>query len=196
MQSRRGVVVSVFAAVVGIFIVILAASSHHASDASLIRNFKNHEAEFQNLAVMAIQDHHIVMIQDSVALLFREGMASPYVHLEKGKSWPASEVELNFSQSRWKDYLDAFRRLGLRGGMERKTDLPDAVFFVASVEVSELDNDESAVIRKGYAYVPGKLENNLKNNLDDVKVDRPAIFYKKIQDQWYLYYRWSLSKPE
>ena len=196
MYSKRSFVVSACAVVLGILIVVLARSSRPASDASLIGKFRSHEAQFQSLAALAIQDYHIVMIQDSVVLLFQEGTATPYVHLERGKSWPASEAKLNFSQSRWKDYLDAFRKLDLKGGMERKRDLPDATFFVASIEVLELDNDESAVITKGYAYIPGNMEYNLKDNLDDIKMDRPATFYRKIQDQWYLYYRWSVSKPE
>lgn len=91
MHSSRLVVVSVCAVLLGISIVIVARSSRQASDASLISNFKSHEAQFQNLAAMAIQDPHVLMIQDSVVWLYLEGTATPYVYLYKGKSWPASE---------------------------------------------------------------------------------------------------------
>jgi hypothetical protein len=196
MRSRRAGVVSVCALVLAAFIVVLAMSSRHATDASLIANFKSHEAEFHNLAAMAVQDSHVVMVKDSVVSLFQEGTPTSYVYIYKGKKWPASEAELNFSQSRWKDYLDAFAALGLKGGMDRNRTLPDAVFFVASVKIAELDNDETAIVEKGYAYVRGTPLDNVKENLDNIKVDRPAILYRKIQDRWYLYYQWSVSKPE
>jgi len=175
--------------------VVLATSSDHPSDSSLIGEFKNHEAQFANLGAMAEEDSKVIMVQDTVVGLFEEGANTPYIYLHKGKSWPASEIELNFSKSRWNQYLNAFEKLGLKG-MYRKRTLPQAVFLAASIKISELNNDETAVIEKGYAYVPGNLKDNLKDTLDDIKVDRPAIFYRKIKDQWYLYYQWSVSKPE
>lgn len=195
MHSSRAGVVSVCAVVLGIFVVVLATSSCHATDASLISNFNSHEAQFHNLVAMAIQDSHVFMIQDSVVSLVQEGTSTPYVYLYKGKRWPASEAELNFSQSRWQDYLHAFATLGLKG-MDRKRIRPDAVFFAASVKIAKLDNGETAIIEKGYAYIPGTLPDEIEDNLDNIKVDRPAILYRKIQNQWYLYYQWSVSKPE
>lgn len=50
MHSSRGVIVSVCVVVVGIFIVVLATSSHQSSDSSLIGNFKNHERGEEGLS--------------------------------------------------------------------------------------------------------------------------------------------------
>src|SRR5436189_1647555 len=152
MHSRHPIVVCVCAVLLGTvivtFIVIAARSTSQASDASLINNFKSHEPQFKSLATMYMQDSHILMIRDSVVSIYQDGAANPYVYLNKGKTWPASEVELNFSELRWEYYRDAFRKLDLRGGMERTRNLPGTVFFEAAVEVSELDNDERAVITK------------------------------------------------
>jgi hypothetical protein len=149
--------VSLCVVALGVVIVIFARSSRQTSDASLISNFKGHEAQFQHLAAMAMQDPQVLMVRDSAVSLYQEGATTPYVYLYKGKTWPALEAGINFSELRWKSYRDAFQNIGLVG-MERTRDLPGDVFFEASVQVSELDNDESAVITKGYAYIPGNME--------------------------------------
>ena len=197
MQARTGFVVGLCAVVLGIFVAVMAASlSHHPDDASLIGNFRSHQSEFQNLPAMASQDPTVVMVRDSFVYLVQPGANTSHIYLYRDKPWPASEAVLNFSKLRWDQYLSAFKNLGLKGGMDRKSTLPDAVFFAASVRISELDNDETAVIEKGYVYVPGNLQDNLKDTLDNIKISRPAIFYRRIQDHWYLYYEWSVSKPE
>lgn len=165
------------------------------TDSSLITNFKKHEAQFEHLAAMAKQDLRVRLVRDYMVELSEGGTVPSYIYLYRDKTWPA-EAHLIFSQERWREYLSIFETLGLTGGMDRELELPDAIFFTASVEVSELKDLESAVVRKGYAYVPGNIENDLRDSLDNINLNRPAVVYRKLQDQWYLFYRWSISKPE
>jgi len=38
----------------------------------------------------------------------------------------------------------------------------------------------------------------IAGSLDGVKINRPATFFKKLNDRdhWYLFYEWSFVKPE
>ncbi len=186
-------VIGVCALAITIFIV-LSSRGELGKDASLITKFQNHQAQFQHLAAMANQDLRVILVRDSVVGLSEPGTPASYVYVYRDKSWPA-EAQLLFSEERWREYLSMFGTLGLRS-MTRKAGVRDAVFFTASVKVSELDNNEAAILEKGYVYVPGNIETDLRDSLDNIDIDRPAIFYRKLQDQWYLYYQWSISKPE
>lgn len=165
------------------------------TDSSLITNFKKHEAQFEHLAAMTKQDFRVRLVRDYMVELSEGGTTPSYRYLYRDKTWPA-EAHLIFSQERWREYLSIFETLGLRGGMDREFELTDAVFFTASVKVSELEDHQRAVVEKGYAYVSGNIENDLRDSLDNIDLNRPAVVYRKLQDQWYLFYRWSVSKPE
>ena len=193
MNFAIAAVIGVCALAVTIFIV-RPSRGELGQDASLISNFKKHEAQFQHLAAMANQDLRIMLVRDSVIGLSESGTPPSYVYVYRDKSWPA-EAQLLFSQERWREYLAMFGTLGLRS-MKRQAGVRGAVFFTAFVKVSELDNHEAAIVEKGYAYVPGNIETDLRDSLDNIHLNRPAIFYRKLQDQWYLYYQWSVSKPE
>jgi len=165
------------------------------TDSSLIANFKKHEAQFEQLPAMAKQDSRVRLVQDFMVGLHQGGPTAPYIYVHRDKSWPA-EAQLIFSQERWSEYLSIFEMLGLEGGMDRKSEFPHAVFFTASLNVSELEDYQWAIVRKGYAYVPGGIESDLRDSLDNIHLNRPAVVYRKLQDRWYLFYRWSVSKPE
>lgn len=175
-------------------VTVLDGGEEVVKDESLITNFEKHEAQFQQLAAMANQDSAMRLVRDSVVGLSEGGVPPSYIYVEKGKPWPA-EAQPLFSEERWREYLTVFQTLGLSSG-SRNTALPNAVFFAASVTVSELDDYQAAVVEKGYAYVPRSVNVEVRDSLDNIDIDRPAIFYRKLQDQWYLYYEWAVSKPE
>lgn len=198
MKPRSiGLVAALCMFTVGVAIVLLIGSpSPRPDDSLLIENFRTHESEFQKLVGMADQDSRVVMICTSFICLSKTGTNASYIYLYQNKDWPASEAQLGFSQRRWREYLNLFDNLNLKGGLYRNSALPNAVFFAVSVDTSELNNDEVAIVKKGYVYAPNGINENLTGSLDDIQINRPAIFYRKIQDHWYLFYEWSVSKPE
>jgi hypothetical protein len=75
--------------------------------------------------------------------------------------------------------------------------MPGGIFCTASIEFSVIiEGEETAVTQKGYVFTPSGINNSLTGTLDGIEINRPAIFYKKLNESWYLYYEWSVSKPE
>jgi hypothetical protein len=163
------------------------------SDSMLTKTFYDHEADFNILVKMANEDSKARRIDTSYV-----GFEGPsWIYLYENKPWPRSESELGFTKQRWDEYRSLFRNLSLESGLDRKHDMPGAIFFTASIDFTEIsEGEETAVTRKGYVYSPKGISNSLTGSLDGIEVDRPAIFYKKLNDRWYLYYEWSVSKPE
>jgi hypothetical protein len=185
-----------FAAGVGT-VALLGFSSPHASDAALIRNFYEHEVDFNRLVKMAHEDLNVQIINSSFVGLKNKADRPPSsIYLHDNEAWPRSEAELGFTKQRWDEYGSLFQSLKLGSGMSRKYGMTDAIFFTASLEVSEIDDAETAITEKGYVYGPQGINNSLTGPLDGMKLNRPAIFYRKLNDSWYLYYEWSVSKPE
>lgn len=73
--------------------------------------------------------------------------------------------------------------------------MPDAIFFTASFDSSRIDENETAITEKGYVYSRKEISTSL-SSLEGIETNRPAIFYLKLKRDWYLYYEWSVSKPE
>ena len=187
-------IVALLTFVIGVGAVALCQLSvPHPSDSVLTKNFYDHEADFNMLVKMANEDSKALTIDTSYV-----GFEGPsWIYLYKSKQWPRSESELGFTEQRWDEYRCLFRNLNLESGLDRKYEMPGAIFFTASIDFSVItEGEETAVIEKGYVYNPNGIHISLTGSLDDIEVDRPAIFYKKLNDSWYLYYEWSVSKPE
>jgi hypothetical protein len=169
-------------------------SSSHASDSVLSKNFFDHEDRFNQLVKMATEDSTALDVGISYVCLKNDHDWPPYIYLHEDKPWP--EEELKFSKRRWNEYRSLFRDLSLNGGIGQKEDVPGVVFFKASSDSSEIDSAETAVTEKGYVYSSTEINGSLTGSLDGIQINRPAIFYKKLSRNWYLYYEWSVSKPE
>jgi len=117
---------------------------------------------------------------------------SNQVMLNNYKMWP-KDIEEGFTKQRWSEYQNVFAKL-----KEYHIDSfskASGVHIVASIGVSNLDNYESIVIEKGYAY--SLIEQApLVESLDNLGFDDEGTFYRKIGEHWYLYHEWGLSKPE
>lgn len=158
------------------FVLLLAycvlACDIRVSDEELIDKFKARRTDFEMLVEMANQDRRLVRI------------ASDFTWLDDNLNWPRPESDLGFSKDRWDQYRSLFVRLGLRGGLSRRTDLPQAIFLIAATKGISLGGSA-----KGYVYSTEPLSPVL-NSLDDVSApmrDRVPV-YKKLDDNWYLYY--------
>jgi len=66
------------------------------------------------------------------------------------------------------------------------------------MDFSSLDGYEEAVTEKGYVYSAREIHGSLTGSLDGLKINRPAMFLKRLNDRdhWYLFYEWSVTKPE
>lgn len=177
--------------------VLIGISSSHASDSVMIKGFIEHEDDFDLLLSRANDDSKASNIRSYFVCMENKGAWTPSIYLFENEVWPRSEAELGFSKRRWDEYRELFRKLNL-DGIDRKDDIPDAVFFTASMVFSPLDENETEVTEKGYVYSAKEIYGSLTGSLDGVKINRPAIFFKKLNDHdhWYLFYAWSVSKPE
>lgn len=176
--------------------VLIEISSPHASDSDLIKKFNEREPDFNLLAQMADEDSKVSFINSSsVRLEIKDGLPTT-IYLRENETLPRSEADLGFSQQRWDEYRRLFKKLNLHG-MDRKHDMPDTIFFTASIDYPDWSEDGIEVTEKGYVYsVNGR--DSLTASLHVVKVDRPAMFFKKLNDHnhWYLFNEWSFIKPE
>src|SRR5229473_1251573 len=144
--------------------------SPHPTDADLEETFRHHEVEFTKLIAMSKIDSRVTRI------------APDFTWLDDNSRWPRSDSELGFSRERWNEYRQLFKRLGLKGGINRPLDV-ETVYLIASTR--GMVTSGSA---KGYAYS----EQNLlptTDSLDHIpsRLANERFVYKKIQEHWYLY---------
>lgn len=155
-----------------LFAYCLVACDVRVTDKQLIDKFNVKRTDFEMLVEMANQDRRVVRI------------ASDFIWLDDNLNWPRPESDLGMSKERWDQYRSLFVKLGLRGGISRRTDLPKAIFLIAATEGISLGGSA-----KGYVFSSEPLS-PLVDSLDDVSApmkDRVPI-YRKVADNWYLYY--------
>lgn len=115
------------------------------------------------------------------------------VILEGYRIWPKDTAE-GFTRQRWIEYQRVFSKLKEYDikGFSKDSHI---IHIVASIGVSDLDDYESIVITKGYAYSPEDPP-ALVESLDNMGFNSRGTYYKKIGENWYLYHDWGISKPE
>jgi hypothetical protein len=153
-------------------------SSPHSSDLVLTERYLEQEPNFNRLANMVVEDSQVRVIGSSFLALVAADR----------------ESEVGFTRERWNEYRSLFKELRLESCRSDKT--ADVIFFRASIDFGETDGAEQVVTEKGYVYSPRAIQHSLTDSLDRVESDRPAVFFKKLDDNWYLYYEWSVAKPE
>jgi hypothetical protein len=179
---------------IGVGSVVLSSFSFpHTPDAVFVRNFYDHEADFNLLAKMADEDSSLRTITPSYVWLEKNDDWAHSIVLHSNVAWPCSEAEVGFTQQRWTEYRRMFGRLNLESGIRRKHGTPDAIYFTSSIDFSAIGHSEAAMTEKGYVYYPKRIDNSLAGTLDGIDIDRPRILYKKLNDSWHM---WSVSKPE
>jgi hypothetical protein len=167
-------------------------SSPHSSDLVLTERFLDQKPNFNRLANMAVEDQHIRILGSSVVGLVAADSGLP-IYLNENEPWPRPESELGFTRQRWNEYRRLLKELELGSWMRRRD---EAIFFAASVDFGPTDSAGQVVTEKGYVYSPRPIRHSLIGSLDNVKMDSPAVFFKKLDDNWYLYYERSIAKPE
>ena len=160
---------------------VLCRPNTHPSDQALIGYFRKHQLDFGRLARMASEDSAVRAIYPD------------HVMLGDYKIWPKDTGE-GFTRQHWSEYQELFLRLK-EYDIDGFSKDADVIHITASVGVSDLDDYESIVITKGYAY-SSKEPPALVESLDNMGFDSRGTYYKKIGENWYLYHDWGVSKPE
>ena len=147
----------------------------HSSDAALISNFQNHEKDFDRLIQMAKEDPHVVRI------------ANDFTWLDSDYHWPRPDSQIGFSKERWDEYRAMFAKLGLGAGLAWSRE--GAIFLTASAKGLTISGSE-----KGYVYSLKPLSptfdslDNMHDEIRNGKVKPGLPVYRKIKEDWYLYY--------
>jgi len=148
--------------------------SPHPSDAALESVFRNHQADFELLLSMSRADSKVMRI------------APDFTWLVDDASWPRPEDKLGFSEERWNQYRELFRKLSLQSGLLTYRDQGTTYFLASS---KGLVTGGSG---KGYVYSEKELI-PVSSSLDDIstetlKSSSNGMVYKKIGGNWYLFY--------
>ena len=98
-------------------VVLSSFSVPHAADSVLIRNFYDHEADFNTLAKMANEDSSLRTITSSYVWLEKNDDWAHSIVLHENVAWPRSGSEIGFTNQRWIEYRGIFRELSLESGM-------------------------------------------------------------------------------
>ena len=153
-----------------------------AADKKLTADFVRHRANFEKLVRMANEDSGVMSVSKN------------YVLLNGYRSWQNDPQE-GFSSKRWSEYKENFKQLGspFIHNISKEGDV--IKISSASIAVSRIDDYESIVVSKGYAYSL-KEPSPLVDSLDRMGFESNATFYKKIDEHWYLYFDSGTSKPE
>jgi hypothetical protein len=145
------------------------------SDAELIKNFQNNEADFERLNQMAKGDSDFVRI------------ANNFNWTKESAAYPRPKSEKDLSEERWNEYKSLFLKLKLKDGIGNYQ--PNSVWFLPASKGMATGGSS-----KGYMYL---IEEPfpLVDSLDEPNFDRPEfrernskILYKKLKDSWYLFY--------
>jgi hypothetical protein len=148
------------------------------SDARMEANFRQNKPDFEALVKMFNEDSRVTAVH-----LQRTELVSD-------ARWPRDDI--GFSQARWGEYRRIFKKLGLQFGIDRWSEPPGTIAFLADgsgmVAAGEL---------KGYVYCPGKPPSPLVRSLDHgvpanvpppVAPHTTATAFKQIETSWYLFY--------
>lgn len=143
------------------------------SDATLTRQFLARRADFERLAAMAAQDIHLVRI------------ANDFTWLDTNASWPRKDVGI--SVARWDEYKRLFERAGLSNGISKDVD-PPRLFFHIAARGLVTTGDEKGIVYSRVALQP-LLQSLDKRPPDNLYQDGHVTAYKRIDQNWYIYYR-------
>ena len=151
---------------------VLACDSEHTSDAELEKNFYAHEADLNLLAQMAIEDAGMIRI------------APDFTWHKDNADGKASKAKYGFSDERYEEYKQLFRKLGKNNGILNYQ--PDQILVLVSSRGMVTGGS-----LKGYAYLP-KEPTELRESLDNVSFKNSEkhidIAYKRLKGNWYLFY--------
>jgi hypothetical protein len=179
MKSKLLIVLFLIFAFVGLTFCYFLLSSH-PSDKTMETFFSKNEKDFEKLRLMFDEDSNCATIS------YNENL--PMIDYSKAEPRAVCRI----SEERQNEYRGLFKKLGIYTLISREFNRPDLMTFTTSFESGEkLANGETGFTEKGYIYSPRELS-PLANSLDNSN----ETAYKKIKENWYLYYKTGILKPE
>lgn len=145
-----------------------AGGSKLPTDALLEETFRLNEDDFNKLAKMANEDEHVQTIGFDVT------------HL-KSNVRGEDKSQQDLSKERWDEYRRLFKKLGLMF-LDRTQGL--GIEFILAVAA---EKEIGRHIGKGYAYSVQE-PSPIVDSLDGISPEDQKPVFKKIKDNWYLYY--------
>jgi hypothetical protein len=153
-----------FVTVVLLLCTLTGCEAQHPKDEVLLKNFRDHKAEFEQLLQMFHADKRL----SRVARDFTR---------------PANPTEVGITEERLREYRKLFDVLGLSAGIEGYGE-KESVFFLASTQGLSVSGSS-----KGYAYLatPPEL---IVDQLDGYKPPDGKSFsaFRRIEGNWYLHF--------
>jgi hypothetical protein len=144
------------------------------SDAELIKNFQDNEADFERVNQMTKEDSKFVRI------------ANDFNWTKDSAAYPRPKSEKDLSEERWNEYRKLFKKLKLDNGINIQ---PNSIWFTSASSGMVTGGSE-----KGYIYLmkePSPIVDSLDNpnfNLPELQGRKAKILYRKLKNNWYLYY--------
>lgn len=147
---------------------VLTSCGHKPDEEELRTQFFEHKAEINKLLNMQFEDHKVIRI------------APKFTWLSNDYSWPRKD--LGFSQQRWNQYQDLFKKTGIRDGMSISVNDPSRNFK---------EQDEYYVVFSvdGYrgftytTYIPKQVKSKFKDCTLKKQSDHCFVTLEK---NWYL----------
>ena len=163
--------------------VIFLTHSPLISDKELTENFYKHKSNFERIVKMANEDSNVISVHKD------------YVSLTGYNTWENDSQE-GFSTKRLNEYNELFKQLGspFIFCVSKNSDIIE-ISPASVASAKEDENGVSLVISKGYAYSL-KEPSPLVKSLDEMGFKTKGTYYKKISENWYLYFESGASKPE
>jgi hypothetical protein len=151
-----------------------------SSDDSLISHFERHRPAFEELVRMVHDDSNLLTVGED------------YVSIIGNPAW-RSDREEGFSTKRWNEYKVLFAQLDIH-----RISVEAGIIYIVTGSTASTDLDgsyERIVISKDYAYSKN-LPMPLIQSLDDADFNTTRHLYKRIDENWYLFFDFGVSKPE
>ena len=147
----------------------------HHTDAELEKIFHANESDFRLLIEMSNMDSQIVRITQT------------FTGLKTNSAWPRSPTLLGFSDDRWNEYRKLFDKIGSKHGIDRNDTSIFVIMTSADIGTGGSDKGYVFTMSQPYPMIP------LRSSIDSIPIKMtsyvPVIVYKKLNDNWYLFYR-------
>jgi hypothetical protein len=185
MKTKFPIQVIVIIAIIGILISVYGYGElfPHYSDKKMERHFRDNEADFNRLAKMFGEDAQVRLIIDSDS---PTNVLPTDYHVD-----PPLTREQLLPAERYDEYLRLMRKLNFGRAIVRN-EAAGLITVTYTLSTSDRDADgQSDYTEKGYVYSRQPVSYSLRESLD-----RGETGYKRINDNWSLYYEEGIAKPE
>jgi len=163
-----------------IMVLWVACTPRQPTDASLLRQFNQHQSDLERIAAMMDEDWGMSRI------------APDFTWRQDTVAWPRPESEWGISKSRWDEYRELFRKAGIESGTTRREKSSDIIFYVwtwgivpAGINVGYLHCGQP---RNGYAHTEEPCIGRQVSGKGMHGQSRSYGYrYTKIDPDWYIY---------